>query len=213
MHYGGVMHLEVLTDTQQKVLYRLVSVLKNTDFYLAGGTALALQIGHRMSQDFDWFIPHLGEVESLLRMFQAAGIECMVTSTDRETCYVSVDNVQVSFLGYDYPLLQKKVLYADYGMYLAGLDDIAAMKLAAVASRGSRKDFVDLYFLFKLHRPLKDCLSLYKEKYRIRDIGYVMRSLVYFENAEAEPEMQMIASLSWAALKSDMEQWVKEIAL
>ena len=68
------MHLEVLTDTQQKVLSRLGSVLKNTDFYLAGGTALALQIGHRVSQDFDWFIPHLGEVEALLRMFQAAGI-------------------------------------------------------------------------------------------------------------------------------------------
>ena len=207
------MHLEVLTDTQQKVLSRLVSVLKNTDFYLAGGTALALQIGHRMSQDFDWFISHLGEVESLLRMLQAAGIECLVTSTDKETCYLIVDNVQVSFLGYDYPLLQKKVLYADYGMYLAGLDDIAAMKLAAVASRGSRKDFVDLYFLFKLHRPLKDCLSLYKEKYRIRDIGYVMRSLVYFENAEAEPEMQMITPFSWDALKSDMERWVKEIML
>ena len=98
-------------------------------------------------------------------------------------------------------------------MYLAGLDDIAAMKLAAVASRGSRKDFVDLYFLFKLHRPLKDCLSLYKEKYRIRDIGYVMRSLVYFDNAEAEPEMQMIAPFSWDALKFDMERWVKEIML
>jgi hypothetical protein len=207
------MHLEVLTDKQKKVLSLLSGVLKNTDFYLAGGTALALQTGHRMSQDFDWFIPHLGEIESFLRMLQTAGIEYVVTSTDRETCYLLVDNVQVSFLGYDYPLLQAKVLSVEYGMYLAGPDDIAAMKLAAVASRGSRKDFVDLYFLFKNHHPLKDCLRLYQEKYKIRDIGHVIRSLVYFDNAEAEPEVMMLKPLSWDKLKRDMEQQVRELKI
>jgi hypothetical protein len=213
MQYGGGMHLEVLTDKQKKVLSRLSGVLKNTDFYLAGGTALALQTGHRMSQDFDWFIPHLGEIESFLGLLRAAGVECVVTSTDRETCYLLVDTVQVSFLGYDYPLLQTKVPCAEYDIYLAGTDDIAAMKLAAVASRGSRKDFVDLYFLFKNQRPLKDCLCLYQEKFKIRDIGHVIRSLVYFDNADAEPEVQMITPLSWVELKAAMERWVKEISL
>jgi hypothetical protein len=207
------MHLEVLTDKQKKVLSLLGDALKNTDFYLAGGTALALQTGHRMSQDFDWFIPHLGEIESFFRLLRTAGVEYVVTSTDRETCYLLVENVQVSFLGYDYPLLQTKVLCAEYGIYLAGIDDIAAMKLAAVASRGSRRDFVDLYFLFKNQRPLKDCLRLYQEKYKIRDIGHVIRSLVYFDNAEAEPEMQMITPLSWVELKTAMERWVREISL
>jgi hypothetical protein len=207
------MHLEVLTDKQKKVLSRLSGVLTNTDFYLAGGTALALQTGHRMSQDFDWFIPHLGEIESFLGLLRAAGVECVVTSTDRETCYLLVDNVQVSFLGYDYPLLQTKVLCAEYAIYLAGTDDIAAMKLAALASRGSRKDFVDLYFLFNNQRPLKDCLRLYQEKYKIRDIGHVIRSLVYFDNADAEPEVQMITPLSWVELKAAMERWVKELSL
>lgn len=207
------MHFEVLTDAQKKVLSRFSSVLGKTDFYLAGGTALALQIGHRMSKDFDWFIPRLGEIETLLTMLQAARMEFVVTSTNLETCYLLIDNVQVSFFGYDYPLLQPKVLCPEYNVHLASLDDIASMKLSAVAARGSRKDFIDLYFLFKNHRPLEEYLKLYQNKFKTRDIGYIIRSLVYFENAELEPEVQMIKPVSWSDLKTDMERWVKELKL
>ena len=87
------------------------------------------------------------------------------------------------------------------------------MKLAAIASRGARKDFVDLYFLFKSHRPLEDCLNLYQKKFESRDIGHVIRSLVYFENAELEPEVMMTKPFSWDNLKKDMEQWVKGLKL
>ena len=207
------MHFEVLTDAQKKALSRFSSVLGKTDFYLAGGTALALQIGHRMSKDFDWFIPRLGEIETLLTMLQTAEIEFVVTSTNLETCYLLIDTVQVSFFGYDYPLLQPNVLCPEYNVYLASLDDIASMKLSAVAARGLRKDFIDLYFLFKNHRPLEEYLKRYQNKFKTRDIGYIIRSLVYFENAELEPEVQMIKSVSWSDLKTDMERWVKELSL
>ena len=207
------MHIEILTDAQKSVLVLLSSVLKETDFYLAGGTALALHLGHRKSQDFDWFIPRIGEIEKLLTVLRSCGIEFTVMSIDIETCYIMIENVQVSFLGYDYPLLQPTTVFPEYGFSLASLDDIAAMKLAAIASRGARKDFVDLYFLFKSHRSLEDCLNLYQKKFESRDIGHVIRSLVYFENAELEPEVMMTKPFSWDDLKRDMEQWVKELKI
>jgi hypothetical protein len=205
------MHIEILTDAQKRVLARLSRVLNDTGFYLAGETALALHLGHRKSQDFDWFIPRIGEIEKLLTVLRSCGIEFAVMSIDIETCYIMIENVQVSFLGYDYPLLQPTTLFPEYGFSLASLDDIAAMKLAAIASRGSRKDFVDLYFLFKFYRPLEDCLNLYQKKFESRDIGHVIRSLVYFENAELEPDVFMVKPFSWEDIKRDMEQWIKKL--
>ena len=114
--HGEGMHIEILTDAQKSVLARLSRVLKDTDFYLAGGTALALHLGHRMSQDFDWFIPRMGETEKLLTLLSSHGIEFAVMSIDIETCYVMIENIQVSFLGYDYPLLQPPILFPEYGV-------------------------------------------------------------------------------------------------
>ncbi len=189
------------------------SALQRTSFYLAGGTALALHLGHRLSRDFDWFAPEIGEAEKLLTMLRTAGVDFSVLSMDFETCYIIINDVQVSFLGFDYPLLQSKVTYSEFRVELASLDDIAAMKLAAIAARGSRKDFYDLHFLFTTHKPLADSLKCYQKKFESRDIGHVIRSLVYFENAESEPELIMIKPLPWDTLKKDMEQWVKKLKI
>jgi hypothetical protein len=85
------------------------------------------------------------------------------------------------------------------------------MKLSAIASRGSRKDFIDLYFLIKQYHPIEFYLQSYMEKYQNRDIGHVVRSLVYFDDAETEPDMKMVKPFVWADLKSDFEKWVKEL--
>jgi predicted nucleotidyltransferase component of viral defense system len=207
------MHSKVLTEAQKSVLSKLSSALLRTDFYLAGGTALALHLGHRMSQDFDWFAPKIAEPEKLLTTLRAAGLDFSVLSTDIETCYITINDVQVSFLGFDYPLLQPRVSYPEFQIELASLDDIAAMKLAAIASRGSRRDFIDLHVLFTVHKSLADSLQCYQKKYASRDIGHVIRSLVYFENAEAEPELLMIKPFSWDGLKRDMEHWVRELKI
>jgi len=86
------------------------------------------------------------------------------------------------------------------------------MKLSAVASRGSRKDFFDLHHLMFHVYPLEDCLRLYREKYQNRDVGHVIRSLVYFADADAEPEVKMIKPVDWEELKDDFERWVKDLA-
>ena len=87
------------------------------------------------------------------------------------------------------------------------------MKLSAIAVRGAKKDFIDLYFLIKYFRPLKNYLDLYKQKYNTRDVGHVIRSLVYFKDADRQPDVKMLKDLSWNVLKRDFETCVRELKI
>ncbi len=205
------MHPEVLSASQKRVVRTLAEPLSQEGFYLAGGTALALHLGHRLSVDLDCFKPVLGNVEALIRTLSSGRAAFAVTNVDHETLYIEMDGVQVSFFGYDYPLLTPLVPWPECGIRIAGEDDIACMKLSAVASRGSRKDFVDLHFLIKARRSLKEYLELFQRKFDNRDIGHVIRSLVYFDDAESEPELQMLQPCAWSLLKEDFMLWVKEL--
>lgn len=206
-------HTEILNDAQVNLLHHLSEAFMNSDYYLAGGTALALKLGHRLSKDFDWFINRLGDPEDLFRRLRSTNVSFTVLSTACETVYLNIDSVQVSFIGYDYPLLDSPgIASAKYPFRIAGYDDIACMKLSAIASRGSRKDFVDLYFLIKNFKPLNAYLELFIKKYKNRDIGHVIRSLAYFKDAEAEPELNIIAPFDWGKMKADFEGWVKNIS-
>jgi len=207
----AVIHIDILSDAQKKVLPTLAKALANTDFYLAGGTALALQVGHRQSMDFDWFIPKLGDPEILFNRLKSLDIAFEIQSISFETVYLNIDTIQMSFIGYEYPMLQPKVLWTELGVHLAGMNDIACMKLSAIASRGSRKDFFGLHYLVKHFLQLEDYLRLYMKKYKNRDIGHVVRSLVYFADAKTEPDIKMIKPLVWQDIKSDFEKWVKDL--
>ena len=206
-----VIHTNILTEAQKRILPNLAKALANTDFYMAGGTALALQLGHRQSVDFDWFIPKLGDQEILFQRLKSLNISFEVHSVSFETVYLMIDSIRMSFIGYDYPFLQPKLHWPQYNLYLSSILDIACMKLSAIASRGSRKDFVDLYFLINHSYPLEHFLRSYMEKYQNRDIGHVVRSLVYFDDAETEPETKMLKPFAWSDLKSDFEKWVKDL--
>jgi len=204
-------HTEVLSESQRRILPAMCGVLTDLNLYMGGGTALALQLGHRLSVDFDWFTFKLGDPERVLRRLRSAPIPFEVLSIDVETLYLLVGGVQMSFLGYDYPLLGPLALWKEVGLHLANMKDIACMKLSAIASRGSRKDFVDLHFLIRSFDSLDAYVQLYREKFKSRDIGHVVRSLVYFDDADAEPELKMIKPLSWDRIKSDFEAWVKRL--
>ena len=208
------MYGDILNAPQKRVLPPLAQALAEMDLYLAGGTALALQIGHRPSIDFDWFGKRIGDPEILFHRLQSAGLDFTVLSSRYETVYVEVENVQVSFIGYCYPLLASPVSWDEYGgMNLASLDDIACMKLSAVTNRGSRKDFIDLHHLITNFKPLASYLALFQKKFRQQDIGHVVRSLVYFEEAEREPGIPMLHGVDWQGMKKDFATWVRELNL
>jgi len=115
-----------------------------------------------------------------------------------------------SCTSYDYQLLQSTSV-CRHGAKLAHADDIACMKLSAIGSRGSRKDFVDLHFMISQFRSLKEYLDLYQQKYQNRDIGHILRSLVYFQDAEAEPDIVTVHPFDWQGMKHDFERWVGEL--
>ena len=133
MFGGPGIHIEILSAPQRRAIALLGKALSNSNFYLAGRTALSLQVGHRKSVDLGWFIPRLGETETLFQRLKSFGIDFKVQSVSFETVYLTIYDVQISFIGYNYPMLQQTVNLPEFGIQMAATDDIACMKLSAIA--------------------------------------------------------------------------------
>ena len=202
---------EILNSNQKKILPGLAKALTGSNMYLAGGTALALQVGHRPSVDFDWFSTKIGNPEQLfstLRQYH----DFTVISVSFETIYLNINDVMVSFIGYKYPMLQVPFLWNEHGIIMAGIDDITCMKLSAITNRGARKDFIDLHHIISNFHPLPYYLELFSQKYQQTDIGHIIRSLIFFEDAEEEPDIQIFTSVTWPEIKRDFKNWVKNLS-
>jgi hypothetical protein len=200
------LHWEALEPEAREAFMTVSRALAGRDCYLAGGTALALMEGHRVSVDLDVFTERMPDAEQVLDRLRGQVPQLAVTSLEAGTLYVDVHGVQVSVIEYRYPLLGPTV--ATDGLPLANRDDIAAMKLSAIANRGSRKDFVDLWVLMTRHRPLAEYLALHEEKFEARDVGHVIRSLIHFDDAEREPPLRLLIELDWEELKTDFRRRV-----
>ena len=127
------------------------------------------------------------------------------------TLYLQVQGTTVSLFGYSYPLVAPLLRPDTSLLPLASREDIVAMKLAAIASRGSRKDFIDLWLLATRYWPLPDCLELYRRKFAARDIGHVVRSLTYFDDADEEPPLRLLIDVDWEEIKRDLVSGVREL--
>jgi predicted nucleotidyltransferase component of viral defense system len=139
------MHEATLYPKTKQILDQISSEPFLNHFYLAGGTALALQLGHRKSSDLDWFSPQFPKIQLLLQNLNKYKVT--VTQTAPGTLDTLIDGVKVSFLEYTYPMIEKLVPFN--GIQMASVSDIACMKITAISSRGSKKDFVDLYEILR----------------------------------------------------------------
>jgi hypothetical protein len=164
---------------------------------LVGGTALALQLGHRISVDLDLFGNIDYEDIDQAKTFESYN-EVVVLKRSANINMLSINNIKVDFVNYSYPWLEEPVL--EKGIRLAGRKDIAAMKLAAVTGRGTKKDFVDLYFLFQ-EFDLGTMIGFYNQKYFDGSDYLVLKSLTYFEDAEKDLDLQMLKEVSWPDIK------------
>jgi hypothetical protein len=202
---------QVLPVTQRTVLRQLAPAVTPAGFYLAGGTAVAIQLGHRQSLDLDWFTEErLGDPLRFAERLRRVGVALAEESFEAGTLHAQCDGVPVSFLEYRYPSLAPRIWWAEYGCELASLPDLACMKLSAVAGRGARKDFIDIFAIGTTHLNLAEMLDLYRRKYDTTDIGHVVMSLSYFDDAEAEDMPRMVWQVSWAEVKRSIERWVIE---
>ncbi|PKP59556.1 MAG: hypothetical protein CVT88_05205 [Candidatus Altiarchaeales archaeon HGW-Altiarchaeales-1] len=200
--------VEILAEKQQ----RLFEILKKkkwiNNYYLAGGTGLALILGHRRSVDFDFFSGESFSNDFLSERLAKIGNYTKL-SEQKNTLHCIVDDVRISFLGYKYPLLEKPVI--DGNMKIAGIKDIACMKLSAIVSQGNKKDFIDLSYILKEY-SLEELLHFYSEKYGQHNYEYVLlKSLLYFADAEEDPMPQMSEKTNWEAIKKGIIYEVKKI--
>jgi hypothetical protein len=207
------LHPEVLSTVQKKVLRQLGSIMTQRGFYLVGGTAVAVYFGHRRSVDFDWFTGEsIADPLLLAQGFRDQGISFVTGQIARGTLHGAVSGMRLSFLEYRYPLLQASTSWAEFGCLLASLDDLACMKLSAVAQRGSKKDFIDIYALGLRHCSLREMLHLYQQKYTINDTGHVLYGLAYFDQADKERMPRMLWNTDWRTVKRTIRGWVRDVA-
>ncbi len=204
-------HLDALNKDLQDVLREMGPFMSERGLYLAGGTALAIYLGHRVSVDLDWFtVKPLHDPLHFAQELKDNGIPLVLSQVDRGTLHGSVHGVNVSFLEYRYPLLVPANRWNEFHCLLASPDDIACMKLSAIAQRGSKKDFIDLYAIVKTYRKLGEILDLYKKRYAVEDIGHVLFGLAYFDDAQRERTPKMLWDVDWESVKESIRQWLRE---
>lgn len=205
------MYLEALNDKSKEIF----SKLKNfSDFYLAGGTALALQVGHRISVDFDLFFEK--EIDKNLlnkikRVFPEDSLSVSVNNPDELTVFVN--DVKITFLKYSFPVILK--LTEHEGIRLLDVKEIAATKAYAIGRRGSYKDYVDLYFIiFEGHSDLNGIIDLAEKKYGSEfNSRLFLEQLVYLEDIKDVEIVFLKQVVSKKELEGFFQKKISEIKL
>jgi hypothetical protein len=195
---------EALASDTRRVFEALAQLPMPREFHLAGGTALALQLGHRISRDLDFFSPsnRLGAAERAVLARHLQRIQpSVIRHESDEQLYATIMGVEVSFVYQHHPLLFPTIDIG--GIVAAPPADIGMMKLSAIKDRGTRRDFVDLYCLRQI-APLKSLFQWLPQKYHDRPdftvhLAYALR---YFDDAEADArELHMLRQVNWSEVK------------
>lgn len=204
-------HPQVLTKEAKQIILKIASLIP-PHFYMAGGTCLALQLGHRISIDFDFFTKETFNENARLSLIQILEpIKSFeLIENKNNTLHLNINHVSFSFFYYPYKLLVPLLLWQ--GIYIAQLEDIAPMKLNAILGRGSKKDFIDLFIISK-KISLKKIFELSIKKFPKHPSFHLQaaRALVFFKDAEREPMPKMLINIDWQEIKHYFEHETKKI--
>jgi len=200
-------------DSVPPDLLRLLRILAATPelggFCLGGGTSLALTFGHRKSVDIDLFNDAPFEsarcLEGIRRVL--AGVE-VVNRTSGSVC-VLAEGIKVDVLHHPYPWLEEAS--EDQGIRFVSRPDMAAMKVNAVTNGGSKKDFSDLLLLHEQGILLTQSLAYFCEKYGDAGRFLAIRSLAWFEDADAEPDPIYLNGWRWETVRDRMSALAKSL--
>lgn len=180
-------------------------------FYLSGGTALSLQLGHRESEDLDFFSEQSFQPEKIEQQLLSFG-KLSDTELAKGTLNTYLRSVKLQFLEYPYRLLEPLVEWND--IKLSSALDIACTKLQTVGMRGSKKDFIDIYFLLQQF-SLQELLTCVKKKYAESNYSeaHILKSLIYFEDAESQPMPRMHIDISWENVRNSLISTIKSLPI
>lgn len=206
------MHTETLAPKTKALFETLSENNKDLDrFYLSGGTALALHLGHRESEDLGFFTKTEFEPEQLKQQLsKISKLEDITLDKGTLNCYLN--DVKLQFLYYPYSLLEEPTDFKN--VKISSVSDIACTKLITISSRGSKKDFIDLFFILQTY-SLQDLFDLLLQKYPKTDYNHlhILKSLVYFDDADIQPEPKMHKQVSWNQVKNFISLTVKNFSI
>jgi predicted nucleotidyltransferase component of viral defense system len=202
-----MLQTQTVVPELMELLKKIMSEKLFSDFNLVGGTALALQMGHRNSIDIDLFGNSEINSEFFIEKLSEFG-EVKVAKSTKNILITKINEVKVDFVNYKYPLLSECLFIENIRML--SVKDIAGMKLNAIAGRGSKKDFIDLYFLLN-EFSLEDILSFYEKKYKDGSVFMVQKSLTYFEDADAQQQPKMFKDFNWETCKQKIIEEVLKL--
>ncbi len=209
-----IFRFETLPRATKKALDFLSSQkwLGNSNWYLAGGTALALSTGLRKSVDLDFFTPvPKFTTESVMVNFNK-DVNWETTFEEPNTLYGSLYKAKVSFIAYPFFVPKQKMLNYGNVKILQALD-IAVMKIIAISQRGRKRDFFDLYWCAKNIEPLESLIKRLKVQYPsvAHDYHHILKSLTYFDDAESDPAPVLNLDVSWSEVKKYFQKEVPQI--
>jgi hypothetical protein len=175
-------------------------------FALVGGTNLSLRLGHRKSIDLDLFTNVPFDPQALAATLPSIFPKTELVSMSNIMLFLYIEDVKTDMVSLSYPWLQP--FDVEEEIRLASLPDIAAMKLSAIARRGVKKDFWDIAALLD-HFSLDEMLGFYRRKYSSHDIFHLLRSLVYFTDAEAQKDPDLLNDVTWKQVRKKVEAAVQ----
>ncbi len=199
-----MLHLETVEPATLGLIQKIQAIPEIDKLRLVGGTGLALLYGHRKSIDIDLF----GELETddntLIELLSQIG-KTEIISFSKPIKILRLNGIKVDIVKYPYKWLAEPIFQQE--MRIASDIDIAAMKLSAITNRGTKKDFVDLFFLLKKF-SLQNILNYYTLKYPEAGLFFVLKSLSYFADADIEPMPYMFANVTWDEVKAKIQSEV-----
>lgn len=194
-----MLYFEAVEPDTLELLRKFMDRPYLSTFYLVGGTALSLQFGHRKSIDLDLFSETDFDGDNLLESLEQDFQQIEVLTKMKGALLIRVQGIKVDFLRFNYPTIRP--VRTEGNLRLFTPEDIAPMKLDAIAGRGKKKDFYDLYFLLE-KMTLQDMLILHHEKFKLSTTFHIIKSLTYFEDAEEDdPPVLMKRKVTWPQVK------------
>lgn len=201
-----MLSLQTVLPNTLELLRSLMVMPELEDMRLVGGTSLALQYGHRRSVDLDFFGDSTMELEELTMALKERVDEVVVGSHSKLIKSFFLNGVKVDIVNYKYSWIDDVVI--EDGLRLASPKDIAAMKVNAAIGRGTKKDFVDIFYLLK-HFSFNDLMHFYLQKYPDGSEYRALLSMAYFDDADPQPMPYMFDDVDWDTIKQRIRQEVE----
>lgn len=196
-----MLHYKTITEQTLAILKHVQNRQLFNTHRLVGGTALALMQGHRISVDLDFFGHTELALEEILQELKVCGT-ISVLKNSPAIKVLAVNDIKLDIVNYRYPWIGEPVL--EDGLRLASVKDIAAMKIAAITGRGSKKDFFDLVLILKQY-SLTDIINFFVQKFPDASVYLALKSLIYFDDAEEQPDPIMFEKITWQQVKKIVE--------